>query len=284
VTAPHTGPATERGVSGEPVVAATDPAVLQATAAHATASAAARDGARSELRYPRVLLKLSGEALAGEQGFGISPKVVDRLTDEVKALHALGADIGLVIGGGNIVRGTTASAEGMDRVSADYMGMLATIINALALQDLLERKGVETRVLTAIRMEALAEPYIRRRAVRHLEKGRVVIFAGGTGNPYFSTDTAAVLRAIEMHADLLIKATKVEGIYTADPETDASAEFIPHLTYQDVLTRNLKVMDAAAVSLCRENDLPIIVLNINEPGAVAAALRGEKRGTMVSGG
>jgi uridylate kinase len=236
------------------------------------------------LRYPRVLLKMSGEALAGEQGFGISPKVVDRLGDEVKALHAIGADIGLVIGGGNIVRGTTASAEGMDRVSADYMGMLATIINALALQDLLERKGVETRVLTAIRMEALAEPYIRRRALRHLEKGRVVIFAGGTGNPYFSTDTAAVLRAIEMHADLLIKATKVEGIYTADPEKDPSAQFIPHLTYQDVLTRDLKVMDAAAVSLCRENDLPIVVLNINERGAVAAALRGEKRGTMVSGG
>jgi uridylate kinase len=255
-----------------------------ARADHAAASAAARDGsARSDLKYPRVLLKLSGEALAGEQGFGISPKVVDSLTDEIKTLHALGADLGLVIGGGNIVRGTTASAEGMDRVSADYMGMLATIINALALQDLLERKGVETRVMTAIRMEALAEPYIRRRALRHLEKGRVVIFAGGTGNPYFSTDTAAVLRAIEIHADLLIKATKVPGIFTADPETDPSAEFIPHLTFQEVLTRNLKVMDAAAVSLCRENDLPIVVLNVNEPGAVAAALRGEKRGTMVSG-
>jgi uridylate kinase len=235
-----------------------------------------------ELKYQRVVLKLSGEALAGEQGFGISPPVVDRMTDEVQSLHALGVDVGLVIGGGNIVRGTQASEQGMDRVSADYMGMLATVINALALQDLLERKGVETRVMTAIRMEALAEPYIRRRALRHLEKRRVVIFAGGTGNPYFSTDTAAVLRAVEVHADLLIKATKVEGIYTADPKHDPTAEFIPHLTYQDVLSRDLRVMDAAAVSLCRDNRLPIVVLNINERGAVAAALRGESRGTLVS--
>ncbi|MEX0906951.1 MAG: UMP kinase [Gemmatimonadota bacterium] len=250
------------------------------TAAGTSAAAGAAPG---DLKYRRIVLKLSGEALAGEQGFGISPRVVDTLTDEVRSLHELGVDIGLVIGGGNIVRGTQASAEGMDRVSADYMGMLATVINALALQDLLERKGVETRVLTAIRMEALAEPYIRRRALRHLEKGRVVIFAGGTGNPYFSTDTAAVLRAIEVHSDLLIKATRVNGIYTADPEKDATAEFIPHLTYQDVLTRDLKVMDAAAVSLCRENKLPIIVLNIHEQGAVAAALRGQTRGTLVSG-
>jgi uridylate kinase len=170
----------------------------------------------------------------------------------------------------------------MDRVSADYMGMLATIINALALQDLLERKGVDTRVLTAIRMEALAEPYIRRRALRHLEKDRVVIFAGGTGNPYFSTDTAAVLRAIEVDADVLIKATKVSGVYTADPNKDPAAEFIPQLSFQDVLTRELQVMDAAAVSLCKDNDLPIIVLNIHERGAVAAALRGEAMGTLVS--
>jgi uridylate kinase len=237
----------------------------------------------ADLKYRRVVLKLSGEALAGEQGYGISPKVVDRLTDELLALHELGAELGLVIGGGNIVRGTTASQEGMDRVSADYMGMLATIINALALQDLLERKGVDTRVMTAIRMEALAEPYIRRRALRHLEKRRVVIFAGGTGNPYFSTDTAAVLRAIEIDAHLLIKATKVEGIYSADPKKDPNAEFIPHLTYHDVLARDLKVMDAAAVSLCRENDLPLVVLNINQSGALAGALRGEKRGTLVSG-
>jgi uridylate kinase len=237
----------------------------------------------ADLKYRRVVLKLSGEALAGEQGYGISPKVVDRLTDELLALHELGAELGLVIGGGNIVRGTTASQEGMDRVSADYMGMLATIINALALQDLLERKGVDTRVMTAIRMEALAEPYIRRRALRHLEKRRVVIFAGGTGNPYFSTDTAAVLRAIEIDAHLLVKATKVEGIYSADPKIDPNAEFIPHLTYHDVLARDLKVMDAAAVSLCRENDLPLVVLNINQSGALAGALRGEKRGTLVSG-
>jgi uridylate kinase len=238
---------------------------------------------REQLKYQRIVLKLSGEALAGEQGFGISPPVVDRLTDEVRSLHEIGADVGLVIGGGNIVRGTSASSQGMDRVSADYMGMLATIINALALQDLLERKGVETRVMTAIRMEALAEPYIRRRALRHLEKRRVVIFAGGTGNPYFTTDTAAVLRAIEIHADLIIKATNVEGIYTADPKKDASARFIADLTYQDVLTRELNVMDAAAVSLCKENNLPLIVLNIQERGAVAAALRGERRGTLVSG-
>jgi uridylate kinase len=234
------------------------------------------------LKYRRVLLKLSGEALAGEQGFGISPRVVDRLTDEIKEVHEMGVALGLVIGGGNIVRGTQASEQGMDRVNADYMGMLATVINALALQDMLERKGVTTRVMTAIRMEELAEPYIRRRALRHLEKGRVVIFAGGTGNPYFSTDTAAVLRAIEMEADVLIKATKVEGIYTADPAKDPNAEFIPHLSYRQLMTRELGVMDAAAVSLCRENGLPIIVLNIGRPGAVAAAIRGEPVGTLVS--
>ena len=235
-----------------------------------------------ELKYKRVVVKLSGEALAGEQGFGISPAVVDRITDEVKGLHKAGVSLGLVIGGGNIVRGTTASAEGMDRVSADYMGMLATVINALALQDLLERKGVDTRVLTAIRMEALAEPYIRRRALRHLQKRRVVIFAGGTGNPYFSTDTAAVLRAIEINADVLIKATKVEGVYTADPTKDPNAEFIPQLSFHEVLTRELGVMDAAAVSLCKDNDLPIIVLNMHQRGAVLEALRGERMGTLVS--
>ncbi|HEY8468819.1 MAG TPA: UMP kinase [Longimicrobiales bacterium] len=237
---------------------------------------------REDVKYRRVLLKLSGEALAGELGFGISPRVVDRLTDEIREVHEMGIALGLVIGGGNIVRGTQASEQGMDRVSADYMGMLATVINALALQDMLERKGVDTRVMTAIRMEELAEPYIRRRALRHLEKGRVVIFAGGTGNPYFSTDTAAVLRAIEMGADVLIKATKVEGVYTADPAKDPEAEFIPHLSYSEVMTRELGVMDAAAVSLCRDNRLPIIVLNIGRPGAVAAAIRGEAVGTLVS--
>jgi uridylate kinase len=238
--------------------------------------------AETGLKYPRVMLKVSGEALAGEQGFGISGKVVDRLTDEIRGVHRMGVGLGLVIGGGNIVRGAQASEQGMDRVNADYMGMLATIINALALQDLLERKGVETRVMTAIRMEELAEPYIRRRALRHLDKGRCVVFAGGTGNPYFSTDTAAVLRAIEIGADVVIKATKVAGVYTADPVKDPSAEFIPRLSFMDVMTRELGVMDAAAVSLCRENGLPIIVLNIQTAGAVAAAIRGEEVGTLVS--
>ncbi|HEX6068845.1 MAG TPA: UMP kinase [Longimicrobiaceae bacterium] len=234
-----------------------------------------------DLVYKRLLLKLSGEALAGQQGFGISPPVIDKLTEEIKHLHQMGVSLGLVIGGGNIVRGTIASQQGMDRVSADYMGMLATIINALAIQDLLERKGVETRVLTAIHMEQLAEPYIRRRALRHLEKGRVVIFAGGTGNPYFSTDTAAVLRGIEMGADVIIKATKVEGVFTADPVKDPSAEFIPEISFKDVMTRDLQVMDASAISLCKENAIPIIILNLMEPGLVARAISGERVGTLI---
>ncbi|MEW5928403.1 MAG: UMP kinase [Gemmatimonadota bacterium] len=237
--------------------------------------------AHADLKYPRVLLKLSGEALAGEQGYGIAPRVVEAITDEIRQLHDMGVALGLVIGGGNIVRGTTASQQGMDRVSADYMGMLATVINALALQDILERKGIETRVLTAIRMEQLAEPYIRRRAIRHLEKGRVVIFAGGTGNPYFSTDTAAVLRGIEMEADVIIKATKVEGVYSADPAKDPSAEFIPEISFMDALTRELAVMDAAALSLCKENRIPIVVLNLGTAGAVARVVRGERVGTLV---
>ncbi len=237
--------------------------------------------AHADLKYPRVLLKLSGEALAGEQGYGIAPRVVEAITEEIRGLHAMGVALGLVIGGGNIVRGTTASQQGMDRVSADYMGMLATVINALALQDLLERKGIETRVLTAIRMEQLAEPYIRRRAIRHLEKGRVVIFAGGTGNPYFSTDTAAVLRGIEMEADVIIKATKVEGVYSADPAKDPAAEFIPEISFMDALTRELAVMDAAALSLCKDNGIPIVVLNLQTTGAVARVVRGERVGTLV---
>ena len=232
--------------------------------------------------YGRVLLKLSGEALAGDQGFGIEPSVVDRITDEVRAVHEMGVSLGLVIGGGNIVRGAIASQKGMDRVQADYMGMLATVINSLAVQDLLERKGVATRVMTAVRMEEVAEPYIRRRAMRHMEKGRVVIFAGGTGNPYFSTDTAAALRAIEMNADVVIKATKVQGIFTADPALDPTAEFLPRITFCEVVTRELAVMDAAAVSLCKENDLPIIVLDLENRGAVTAAIRGEQVGTLVS--
>jgi uridylate kinase len=229
-----------------------------------------------------VLLKVSGEGLAGDEGFGISPPVVDRLTDEIKTLAEMGVALSIVIGGGNIVRGALASRQGMDRVTADYMGMLATVINALALQDLLERKGVTTRVLTAFRMEKLAEPYIRRRALRHLEKGRLVIFAGGTGNPYFSTDTAAALRAIEMEADVIIKATKVAGIFTADPFVDPTARFIPRISFQEVIARELAVMDAPAVSLCKDNKLPIIVLNLDDKGAVGAAIRGERIGTLVS--
>ena len=228
------------------------------------------------------MLKLSGEALAGNRGFGIEPSVVDRLTDEIRAVYEMGVSLGVVIGGGNIVRGSLASRQGMDRVQADYMGMLATVINALAVQDLLETKDVDTRVMTAIRMEQIAEPYIRRRALRHLQKGRVVLFAGGTGNPYFSTDTAAVLRAIEMEADVVIKATKVQGVFTADPVTDPDAEFIPSITFHEVMTRELAVMDAAAVSLCKENQLPIIVLNLEERGAVMSAIRGERVGTLVS--
>ena len=233
------------------------------------------------LAYRRALLKLSGEALAGETGAGIDFAVVERLADEVKAVRALGADLGLVIGGGNIIRGTQASKQGMDRVSADYMGMLATIINALAVQDILEKKGVDTRVMTAIRMEALAEPYIRRRAVRHMEKGRVVIFAGGTGNPYFSTDTAAVLRALEVEAQIILKATNVDGIFTADPRKDTKAEFLREVSFQDAIVRGLGVMDANAFALCKDNGLPIQVFNINQPGAIARILQGERVGTSV---
>jgi len=235
-----------------------------------------------EPAYGRVLLKLSGEALAGDRGFGIEPSVVDRITDEIQAIHEMGVALGVVIGGGNIVRGALASQKGMDRVQADYMGMLATIINALAVQDLLERKGVEVRVMTAIRMEEIAEPYIRRRAMRHMEKGRVVLFAGGTGNPYFSTDTAAVLRAIEMESDVVIKATKVKGVFTSDPTKDPDAEFLPTVSFHEVMTRELGVMDAAAVSLCRENSLPIVVLSLDDRGAVGAAIRGDRIGTLVS--
>jgi uridylate kinase len=237
--------------------------------------------ADEELTYRRVLLKISGEALAGDQKSGISPPVVDRLTDEIREVHDMGVALGLVIGGGNIVRGTLASQQGMDRVNADYMGMLATVINALALQDWLERKGVETRVMTAIRMEQLAEPYIRRRAMRHLDKKRVVIFAGGTGNPYFSTDSAAVLRGIEMEAQVIIKATKVDGIYTADPVKDPTATFISEISFLDALSQELGVMDAAALSLCKDNDIPVMVLNLDNPSAVARVVRGERIGTLV---
>jgi uridylate kinase len=233
------------------------------------------------LAYRRALLKISGEALAGSRGVGLDYGVVEDLAQEIKQVHAQGIHLGLVVGGGNIVRGTHASAEGMDRVSADYMGMLGTVINALALQDVLERIGVQTRVLTAIRMESLAEPYIRRRAVRHLEKGRLVIFAGGTGNPFFSTDTAAVLRALEMEAEVILKATSVDGIYTGDPKKDKDAQFIPELTFQEALVKGYAVMDANAFGLCKENNLPIVVFNINQPGAIGRALSGDRVGTIV---
>jgi len=235
----------------------------------------------ADLRYKRILLKLSGEALAGEKGFGFDFDVVKRLAGEVKQVVEQGVSVGLVIGGGNIVRGAQLAKVGMDRVNADYMGMLGTVINGLALQDVLEREGVDTRVMTAIRMEELAEPYIRRRALRHFEKGRTVIFAAGTGNPYFSTDTAAVLRAIQMKADVVIKATSVDGVYSADPKKDSSAKFYSEIGYRDVILDQLGVMDQTAITLCSENKLPLIVLNIHTHGAVAAASRGERVGTLV---
>jgi uridylate kinase len=231
--------------------------------------------------YRRVLLKLSGEALAGEQGVGLDYQVVDELAQQIKEVHAMGVHLGLVVGGGNIIRGTAASKSGLDRVNADYMGMLATVINALAMQDVLEKAGVNTRVMTAIRMESLAEPYIRRRAQRHLEKGRLVIFAGGTGNPFFSTDTAAVLRALEMDAEVLLKATNVDGVYTKDPKVDSDAEFLPELSFQDAIVNGYAVMDANAFGLCKANRLPIVVFNINQPDAIARVLRGERVGTIV---
>jgi len=235
----------------------------------------------TELRYPRVLLKISGEALAGERGLGFDFDTMDRIADEIANVVRLGTSLGLVIGGGNIVRGSQLSLLGMDRVGADYMGMLGTVINALAVQDILERKGLETRVMTAIRMEELAEPYIRRRALAHLDNGRIVIFAAGTGNPYFSTDTAAVLRAIQIKADVIIKATSVDGVYSADPKKNPDARLYEQISYRDVMLEELGVMDQTAVTLCKENNLPLIVLNIHQKGAVARAIRGERVGTIV---
>jgi uridylate kinase len=234
------------------------------------------------LKYPRVLLKLSGEALAGDKGFGFDFDTIREFARQVKGISDLGAQVGLVIGGGNIVRGSQVSKMGMDRVAADYMGMLGTVINALAFQDVLEREGLDTRVMTAIRMEEIAEPYIRRRAIRHLEKGRCVVFAAGTGNPYFSTDTAAVLRAIQMNADVIIKATSVDGVYSADPKKEPAAKRYDRISYRDVMSEDLQVMDQTAITLCKDNALPLIVLNIHTPGIVAQALRGEAVGTLVS--
>jgi uridylate kinase len=231
--------------------------------------------------YTRALLKLSGEALAGERGYGLDYKVVETFADELLKVHSRGVRLSLVVGGGNILRGTAASREGLDRVSADYMGMLATVINALAVQDILERKGVQTRVMTAIRMESLAEPYIRRRALRHMEKGRLVIFAGGTGNPYFSTDTAAVLRALEVEAEVILKGTNVEGIFTADPRKDPQARLLPELTFQDALVNGYEVMDRSAFGLCQTNKLPIVVFNMNIAGNLDRVVQGDPVGTIV---
>src|SRR5687767_6608325 len=225
--------------------------------------------------YRRVLLKLSGEALMGSQPFGIDEKVVAAIADELCEVWSLGVQVAIVIGGGNIIRGLAASHRGIDRATGDYMGMLGTVINALALQDALEKRGVATRVQTAIEIRQVAEPFIRRRAIRHLEKGRAVIFAAGTGNPYFTTDSAAALRANEIHADLLLKATGVDGIYTADPRTDTNAVLLPEVTHQEVLEKNLRIMDAAAIALCRDNGLPIAVFNLRGKGNIRKVVLGE---------
>jgi uridylate kinase len=235
--------------------------------------------------YRRILLKLSGEALMGRQTYGIDEKVLAGLSSEIREVTSLGVQVALVVGGGNIFRGIRTSKDfGIDRASADYMGMLATVINSLALQDMLERDGVTTRVLSAIEMRAIAEPYIRRRALRHLEKGRVVIFAAGTGNPYFTTDTAAALRAMEINADVILKATKVDGVYDRDPMVDPKARKFARLAYIDVLQKDLKVMDATAISLCMDNDLPIVVFNLTKRGNILKVVLGEKIGTVVHGG
>jgi uridylate kinase len=232
--------------------------------------------------YRRVILKLSGEVLAGEGGFGISPGVIQSLAEEMREVHALQAEIGIVIGGGNIIRGIAAANEGMDRAAADYVGMLASVMNGVALQDALEKLSLQTRVLTAIEIREVAEPYIRRRAIRHFEKGRLVIFAGGTGNPFFSTDTAAALRAAEVGADVVLKATKVDGVYSADPERSPGAVRYDRLTYDEVLRENLQFMDQAAIAVCRENHLPIIVFDMTVPGNIRKVVAGETVGTRVS--
>ncbi len=239
---------------------------------------------RRQLRYRRILLKLSGEALLGARQYGVDPEFCNFIAAQVAEVHGLGVEMGIVVGGGNIFRGLAAAARGMDRATGDYMGMLATVMNGLALQDALERAGVPTRVMSAIAMNEVAEPYIRRRAVRHLEKGRVVILAAGTGNPYFTTDTAAALRAVEIGAEVLLKATKVDGVYDADPLTTPGASRFDHLTYVDLLRDRLQVLDATAVSLCMENDLPIVVFDLNQADNVTRVARGETVGTLISGG
>lgn len=232
-------------------------------------------------RYRRILLKLSGEALMGDQGYGICPKVLQYVGEEVASIQGLGVQLAIVVGGGNIFRGVKATSFGMERTSADHMGMLATVMNSLALQDALEKRGIQTRVQTAISMHEVAEPYILRRALRHLEKGRVVIFAAGTGNPYFTTDTAAVLRAQEIHADILLKATKVDGLYDADPEINKEARFIPHIRYMEVLERQLRVMDMTAISLAMDNHLPLLVFSLKKSGNIFKIICGEQVGTRI---
>ncbi len=232
-------------------------------------------------RFHRILVKLSGEALMGDQAFGIAPAVVSTIAEELALVHELGVQIAAVVGGGNIIRGVSAEEQGIDRVTGDHMGMLGTIINALALCSALEQRGIPTRVQTAISMHEVAEPFIRRRAERHLEKGRIVIFAGGTGNPYFTTDSAAALRANEIQAEVLLKATKVDGIYTADPVTNPDAELLARVSYDEVLRRGLKVMDAAAISLCMENDMPIRIFNIREAGILKDIILGQDVGSLV---
>jgi uridylate kinase len=234
--------------------------------------------------YDRILLKLSGEALMGDQRFGIAPDVVARLADEVREVHGLGVQTAIVLGGGNIIRGVSAAAQGIDRVAGDHMGLLATVINGLALQDALEKRGVTTRLMSAVEMRQIAEPFIRRRAIRHLEKGRVVLFVGGTGNPFFTTDSAAALRANEMHADVLLKATKVDGVYDANPDKDPNAQFLKTLTYRQALDAGLQVMDAAAVALCMENGIPIKVFNMKVKGNIQRVILGDNIGSLVSAG
>jgi uridylate kinase len=235
------------------------------------------------LRYRRILLKLSGEALLGVRSHGVDPDVVGRLSDEIREIHGMGLELALVVGGGNIFRGGAAASAGMDRVAADHMGMLATLMNALALQDALEKRDVDTRVLSALEIREVAEPFIRRRALRHLEKGRVVILAAGTGNPYFTTDSAAALRAMELKAEVLLKATKVDGVYTRDPVKDPSATLLKRVRYLEALERGLRVMDSTAISLCMDNQLPIVVFNILVPGNIRRIVLGEDVGSVVSG-
>ena len=232
--------------------------------------------------YKRILLKLSGEALMGEQRFGIAPEVVARLADEIRDVHSLSVETAVVIGGGNIIRGVSAAAQGIDRVAADHMGLLATVVNGLALQDALEKRGVTTRLLSAVEMRQIAEPFIRRRAIRHLEKGRVVLFVGGTGNPFFTTDSAAALRANEIKAEALLKATKVDGVYDANPDVEPQAKFLKTLSYRKALEGGLQVMDAAAIALCMENRIPIRVFNLRVRGNIERVVRGEDVGSLVS--